>query len=377
MASASRSGLTLLGATAVALSWANSPWADSYAAIWHLPIGPHDLHFWINDGLMTFFFLVVGLEIRREMHDGALSSVRLATLPLAAALGGVAVPALLYLLAVGADPVLHGGWAVPTATDIAFAVGVLGVLGTRVSPALRILLLALAIIDDIVAILVIALVYSAGIAVTGLLVIAAGVLAVLLLQRLRVASAWAYLLPAAIVWFGALQAGIHPTLAGVALGLLAPVAAARSVETALQPWIGLGVMPLFALANAGVHVGGISFATPATGTLTAAIVLALVLGKPLGIIALSALAVRLRVAALPAGVTWRGVLLVGCLGGIGFTMSIFIATLAFPAAALLESAKFAVLGASGIAATLSLAYGYAALPRRLQRAGAMDHHRHE
>jgi NhaA family Na+:H+ antiporter len=366
MTSESTSGLTLLGATAVALAWANSPWADAYTALWQLPIGPADLHFWINDGLMSLFFLLVGLEVRREMHDGALSSLPLAALPFAAALGGVAVPALIYWLAVAPDPALQRGWAVPTATDIAFAVGVLGVLGSRVPPGLRIMLLALAIIDDIVAILVIALVYSGGIGASGLLICAAGVLAVLLLQRQRIDTGWAYLLPGAVVWFGALKAGIHPTLAGVALGLLTPVAAARRVEVALQPWIGLAVMPLFALANAGVQVGGLAFDTPPMGTLTGAIVLALLLGKPLGILALSALAVRLRVAVLPRGVTWRGVLLVGCLGGIGFTMSIFIATLAFPSPALLEAAKFAVLAGSGSAAAVSLAYGYVSLPRSRQ-----------
>jgi len=213
------SGLVLLAAAALALGWANSSLAPGYEALWHLPLGlgvarylpAHDLHFWVNDGLMTLFFLVVGLEIRRELHDGSLSDPRVATLPILAAVGGVIVPALLYVL-VNTDPVARRGWAIPTATDIAFAVGVLSLI-PRVPAALRMLLLTLAIIDDIAAILVIAFFYSGGIAVAGLATVAGGIVLVLVLQWLGARSPLAYVLPGIIVWYGMLSAGAHPTLA--------------------------------------------------------------------------------------------------------------------------------------------------------------------
>lgn len=348
------SGIVLLAAAAAALIWANSPFAASYERLWHAPLTfavggftfEQSLHFWVNDGLMTIFFLVVGLEIRRELHDGALSNPKLAALPVAAALGGIVAPAAIYL-AFNADPVLGKGWAVPTATDIAFAVGVLALLGKRVSRGLRALLLALAIIDDIAAILVIAFFYSGGIALGGLLIAIGGLMGALLFRWLGVRAAFAYVIPGGVVWAGLLQAGIHPTLAGVALGLLIPVA---RVEDALHPWVAYGIMPLFALANAGVGLGALRFDSAASTTLTAGIVFGLVFGKPLGIVVASLLSVRLGLSALPSDVTWRGVLLVGCLGGIGFTMSIFIANLAFPDQALLAAAKIAVLVASTLAA---------------------------
>jgi Na+:H+ antiporter, NhaA family len=363
------SGIVLLLITIVALVWANSPWADTYYALWHLPVSPafgpahaSTVHFWINEGLMTVFFLLVGLEIRREMHDGALSSTKLAVLPLAAAIGGVLLPALLYL-ALARDEQLTRGWAIPTATDIAFAMGVLAVLGTRVPNAVRVLLLALAIIDDIVAILVIAFFYSAGLDPLGLAAAAAGVAAVLLCQRLGLRHAVAYVVPGAIIWLGLLYAGIHPTLSGVVLGLLTPVTPAlgehetpvERVESALHPWVAYGVMPLFALANAGVDME-----RPASGNATVliyAVVIALFLGKPVGIFMAAWLATKSGLGALAPGLTWRGILLVGILGGIGFTMSIFIANLAFTDQTLLASAKLAVLVASVLAGLAGLLLG--------------------
>ena len=226
------SGMALLGAAALALIWANTPFAPYYEALWHLPLGlgvarflpAHDLHFWVNDGLMTVFFLVVGLEIRREMHNGALADAKVALLPLIAAAGGVVVPALLYI-AVNTDAVTRRGWAIPTATDIAFAVGVLALVGKGIPASLRMLLLTLAIIDDIAAILVIALVYSGGIDWIGFPIIAAGVALVFLLQWWGQGSLFAYVLPGAVIWYGMLRTGMHPTLAGVILGLLTPVRA--------------------------------------------------------------------------------------------------------------------------------------------------------
>ncbi len=370
------SGSLLLLAAAVALGWANSPWAGAYQALWHLTLGldlapllpVHDLHFWVNDGLMTVFFLVVGLEIRREMHDGALADYKVATLPIIAALGGIVVPAALYLLVNSA--LTWRGWAIPTATDIAFAVGVLSLVGTGLPPALRMLLLTLAIIDDIAAILVIAFFYSSGIALAGLAIVASGVLLILLLQTLSVQPALAYLLPGAVVWYGMLHAGMHPTLAGVLLGVLTPATARFGrrrhapggaggespvvrVEAALHPYVAFGIMPLFALANAGVSLEGLDLSGGASLAVGAGIVLGLVLGKPLGIVLAALLAVKLRLGTLPEGVRWGHILMLGSLGGIGFTMSIFIANLAFEDSGPLAAAKFAVLVGSLLAAAAS------------------------
>jgi Na+:H+ antiporter, NhaA family len=373
------SGVVLLIAAAAALGWANSPLAPAYEALWHLKLGlgvsrllpADDLHFWVNDGLMTVFFLVVGLEIRRELHDGALSDPRVAALPIIAAIGGVLVPALVYIL-INSEPAARRGWAIPTATDIAFAVGVLSLVG-RVPAALRMLLLTLAIIDDIAAILVIAFFYSSGIAAAGLAIVAGGVLLVLLLQWLSVRSALAYLLPGVIVWYGMLSAGMHPALAGVVLGLLTPARAGfgrrraqlsddapspvQRLEAALHPYVAFGIMPLFALANAGVSLAGLDLTDRAPLTVSAGVVAGLVLGKPLGIALAALLAVRLKWCSLPQDVTWRHIAMLGLLGGIGFTMAIFIANLAFADEVLLAAAKFAVLVASALAAVLGFILG--------------------
>lgn len=407
------SGIVLLLAAATALIWANSSLAESYEHLWHLPLSvglgdyriSHSLHFWINDALMTVFFLVVGMEIRREINDGALASVRLAALPLAAALGGVMMPALFYL-AINHGDVVRDGWAVPTATDIAFAVGVLALLGKSIPASARIFLLALAIIDDIVAVLIIALFYSGGLDPIGLLIAGIGVLMVLGMQQLGFGSAYAYVLPGAVLWFGLLETGAHPTLAGVVLGLLTPVVSRPStegpvdsalrairefnqrradgagdahalmqpikqlrdaqrellppvvrVQMALHPWVAYGIMPLFALANAGVNLHGLDLGGGKPQQVMLGVTLALVLGKPLGILAASWLAVRLGWCRLPEGMNWSWLLLIGCLAGIGFTMSIFIAMLAFDDAALLTAAKLGVLIASVSAGIVGLLLG--------------------
>jgi Na+:H+ antiporter, NhaA family len=417
------SGILLLLAAAAALLWANSPIGASYQQFWHAPLtlGAGDwivsqpLHFWINDGLMTIFFLVVGLEIRREMHEGMLASVQVALLPLAAALGGVIAPALIYL-SVSADPIARQGWAVPTATDIAFAVGVLALLGRRVPTGLRVLLLALAVIDDIAAVVIIALFYSTGLAPSGLFVAVTGVLLVFVSQRLGFRSAFAYLLPGALLWLGLLRFGVHPTLAGVILGLLTPTVASQAggppmhaalralrdfgrrsranrpdvhdlmpplkrlkdaqrellppamrVQAALHPWVAYGVMPLFALANAGIVLDGFSIDSGASRAIAIGVFLALVVGKPVGIFLASLVVVRSGWCALPSGVTWPGVAVVGCLGGIGFTMAIFIATLAFADDVLLGAAKLGILAASAIAAILGLLLGRVLFARRPAR----------
>ncbi|WP_323028913.1 Na+/H+ antiporter NhaA [Castellaniella defragrans] len=418
-------GAILLLAAAGALIWANSPLAPSYHALWHTPLSvglggfvfSQSLHFWINDALMTVFFLVVGMEIRREIHEGALSGLRQAGLPLAAALGGVAVPALIYA-ALNADPASRAGWAVPTATDIAFAVGVLALLGRSIPANVRVFLLALAIIDDIAAVLIIAFFYSGGLQYGGFLVAILGILMVVGLQRIGAGSALAYVIPGAVVWGGLLITGAHPTLAGVVLGLMTPVrsipmrerpldalsravgellgrkagAAAGAgepdaadlagplrrlrlaqremrppvvrVQAALHPWVAFGIMPLFALANAGVAFGGVDLSLAGPQWVMIGVAVALVAGKAAGVIGASWLVVRLGWCRLPPGVGWGGVCLVGLLAGIGFTMSIFIAMLAFADESLLAAAKLGVLLGSLTAALLGLAWGAVLIRRR-------------
>lgn len=425
------SGVVLLVAALIALAWVNSPFADSYHHLWHTPLvfGIGDfvfsksLHFWINDGLMTVFFLVVGMEIRREMHEGALADLRAAALPILAATGGVLVPALIYVTLNGA-PGQRAGWAVPTATDIAFAVGVLALLGRAVPANVRILLLALAIIDDIIAILIIAIFYSGGLALSGFFIALLGLFLVFLLQFLGVGSALAYIVPGAILWVGLLQTGAHPTLAGVVLGMVTPVrsirwreaplnAASRAlgeirtkmsrgssspdalasplqklqvarrdiippvtrVQMLLHPWVAYVIMPLFALANAGVSLGGLDLSRPDAQQVIAGVLLALVFGKPIGVFAFSWIAVKARVAALPPGVNWHGIVLVGLLAGIGFTMSIFIAMLAFDDPVLLGAAKLGVLAASALAATLGLAWGAIQARSTSRSAIALNNHK--
>jgi NhaA family Na+:H+ antiporter len=371
--------LVLFAATALALLWENSPWHASYEHLWEIRVArigwlvdiDVSLHFLVNEVLMTLFFFVVGLEIRREAHDGALASLKLAALPIAAAAGGVVAPALIYL-ALNGDASLARGWAVPTATDIAFAVGVLALLGSRVDPALRALLLALAIADDVAAIVIIALVFAGGVSLVGLALAAAGIAGVLLLRKLGVTAEIVYALPGAVLWLGLLDAGLHPVLAGVVLGLLTPMAALRPgepppavrIERLLHPWVAFAVMPLFALANAGVRLDGLDLAAPTSTMLAGGIVLGLVVGKPVGIFAAAALAVRLGWCALPRGIGWSGVLVVGCLGGIGFTMAIFVATLAFPGPEALAAAKLAVIVGSAASAALGLLLGARLLRRQ-------------
>ena len=409
------SGIVLLTAALIALVWANSPWHGSYEALLHTPIGlrvgglafEHDVHFWINDGLMVVFFFVVGLEIKRELHAGELSEVRRAALPAFAALGGMVVPAVIYSLWNAGTPA-SGGWGVPMATDIAFAVGVLALLGKRVPPALRVLLLALAVIDDVGAIIVIAVFYSSGFSFAGLAVAVIGVAMILVMQKLGVRSPWAYVPAALVTWAGTYATGVHPTIAGVAVGLLTPVRAwfgpehfverasstVEAVRTAnraqdgrllmsrlsdinraqqgavspverlqhgLHGWVAFAIMPLFALANAGVALGSARLDGDGPRVL-AGVLLGLVLGKPIGVIVFSWLAVRVRVAALPAGVGWSGVAIVGLVAGIGFTMALFIAGLAFRDGRLMEVAKLGILGGSAVAAAIGLLAGRFVLP---------------
>lgn len=413
------SGLVLLISAALALVWANSEFAPSYHALWHMPlsIGLGDLsfsqplHFWINDVLMTIFFLVVGMEVKREIHEGSLSNMRQAVLPLAAAFGGVMVPAALYL-AFNMNSVGLNGWAIPAATDIAFAVGLLALLGRSVPNNVRIFLLALAIIDDIAAILIIALFYSEGLDLSGFLVAGVGILMVLTLQQMGIGNAYAYVIPGAVVWIGLLITGAHPTLAGVVLGLMTPVIPVRMrerplemlsritkelsgrsqgddelefmnkqlrglrlaqrelmppamrVQTALHPWVAFVIMPIFAFANAGITIEGIDLSVNGAYLVTLGVFAGLVVGKPVGIFGMTWLMVRLGVCTLPVGVNWAGILLLSLFAGVGFTMSIFIGMLAFSDPNLLAAAKLGVLGGSMIAAVLGLLCGIVLIRRQ-------------
>jgi Na+:H+ antiporter, NhaA family len=363
------SGILLMITTVVALVWANSPYAGAYDDLWHthagLAIGTwtfeRPLHFWVNDGLMTLFFLVVGLEIRREIHEGALAGIRLAALPLAAALGGMLVPAAIYALLNPSGPGA-AGWGIPMATDIAFAIGTVTLLGNRVPSSLRVLLLALAVIDDIGAIIVIAIFYSDGVQLASLGIAGMGVAGVVALQAIGIRTPGLYAFPGLVVWIGLYRAGVHPTLAGVVLGLLTPVVPWRGASSSvrlqhvLHPWVAYGIMPLFALANAGVALGSADL-TGAGLSVFIGIVAGLALGKPLGIVGASLLATSVRLAKKPADATSRGVALVGIVGGIGFTMSLFVAQLAFPPGPLLDTAKLAILVGSAVAMVSGLLFG--------------------
>ncbi len=416
------SGVLLLTAAGIALGWANSPWAQSYFQFWHTPLGvrvgaftfERSLEWLVNDGLMVVFFFVVGLEIRREAHHGELSEWRRAALPAAAALGGMVAPAALYLLAAGGADT-RSGWGVPMATDIAFAIGILTLLGKRVPAALRVLLLALAVIDDLGAILVIALFYSSGVAWSGLLVAAAGMGAIFAMQRFGVRTKLLYVAPSFIAWAGIYGAGIHPTLAGVLVGLSTPVRAwlgprgfrvgvqaeldhlpsrspssnelahtlhrvdvasrearspSESLIQTLHPWVAFGILPVFALANAGVSVAGLSLDS-ASWRVALGTAAGLVLGKPLGVLLASWLVLKLGVGSLPRGLTSKHLAVLGVVAGIGFTMALFVAQLAFPDARLLAAAKLGVLAASGGAAALGLALGALLLPTHCE-AGAAE-----
>lgn len=390
------SGALLVCAAVAALVWANSPWSGSYEDLWTTPFAISfdghalelDLRHWVNDGLMAVFFLIVGLEIKRELHDGHLSTRRTAMMPVAAALGGMVVPALIYLaIAGGTAP---RGWAVPMATDIALAIGMLAVAGAALAPSLRAFLLGLAIVDDIGAILVIAIVYSSGVSWWWLLVASLAVAATVGAQRFGVAAILAYVVLGAVLWFALHEAGVHATLAGVAMGLLAPTsprraaelvdveqltdlsdvdaaretaAAARDsvsvvewLEHVLHPWTSFVIVPVFALANAGIALDADRFGDAITSPIMWGIVAGLMIGKPVGVLLASRIASRAGVADLPEGAASRHTIGVGAAAGIGFTVALFITELAFDDVDEREIAKLAVLIASLAAAALAAVF---------------------
>jgi NhaA family Na+:H+ antiporter len=386
-------GIVLLVAAVVALIWANSPWSGSYRTLWHtemsIRVGPfvlaEDLQHWVNDGLMALFFFVVGLEIKRELVCGELQDPRTAAMPAIAAAGGMAVPALLFFV-VNAGSAGSRGWGIPVATDIAFAIGVVALLGARVPPSLKLFLLTLAIVDDIGAIVVIAVFYSSELEPT-FIATAMGLLGVMVgLRRAGIVWSAPYALLGVGVWLATQASGVHATIAGVVLGLLTParaltpgavarewaadladdpspgeldamtrlartsVSPAERLEHLLHPWTSFLGGPRFALANAGVIIKADSFDTPGVLRVTVGVVLGLVVGKVVGITAAAWLAVRAGVGRLPEGATWAMLVGIASVAGIGFTVSLFIAELAFEGGALQDAAKIGVLGASTLAA---------------------------
>jgi len=356
------SGIVLAAATVAALVLANVA-TTGYEEFWHrtltLGIGDlsieEDLRHWVNDGLMAIFFFVVGLEIKRELVVGDLRDRRAAALPVAGAVGGMLVPAVLYVVVnLGGSGI--DGWAIPMATDIAFALAVLAIVGSKAPKELKLFLLTLAIVDDIGAIVVIALFYGDGIQPGWLLGAVVSVAVMLAMRRVAAHPAW-YVLPGALLWVCMFESGVHATIAGVILGLLTPTGEVGGrpvltiMEDGLHPWSSFVVVPIFALANAGVVLDGASIEAAATGAVAWGIVLGLVVGKPVGITAGVVLALRLRIGALPAGVRLRHLSGVSLIAGIGFTVSLFVADLSFEGA-LLGEAKVAILTASVLAALL-------------------------
>jgi Na+:H+ antiporter, NhaA family len=374
-------GVVLLVAAVAAVVWANSPWQDSYHDLWHheLVVGRgswavrESLHHWVNDGLMALFFFVVGLEIKREMASGELQDPRAAGLPVMAALGGMVVPVVLFALVAGGGESARG-WGIPMATDIAFAVGVLALLGDRVPRGLKVFVLTLAIVDDIGAIVVIAVFYATGFHAAWLLLSAVMLALVVAARRLGVNRPVAYVPLAVLAWYGTYRSGIHPTIAGVALGLLTPAGEVggrrvlEDLEHRLHPWSSYLVIPVFALANAGVALDRETLGDAASSRLTWAVIAGLVVGKLVGIAGASAVAVRTGLGRLPSEVGAGHILGAGGVGGIGFTVSLFITGLAFEHEALQAQAKIGILVGSLAAALVGASFLRAAPhPRRPQR----------
>ncbi len=396
------SGIVLLLTTAAAIYLANSRWAEGFAEFWHTSVGVSwgtrqlelSLLHWINDGLMVIFFFVVGLEVKRELVHGELREFRKAALPIAGALGGMVVPAAVYLTLQLGEPG-QAGWGVPMATDIAFVVGCLALFGSRIPRGLRVMMLTLAIVDDIGAILVIAIGYTHDLNMVALLLACGMIVVVLLAGRLGIRSIPIYVALGVAMWYFFHESGVHATIGGVILGIMTPakpyldegplaalvqrigevlrgesepladrftevqylreaaretVPPAEFLENVLHPWVAFGVMPLFALANAGVAVSLEELRSP----VAVAVVAGLVLGKPLGIVTVCWLSVRAGLAHLPLGVSWANIVGGGCLAGIGFTMSLFLANLALDES-LLAPAKIGVLAATAASAVLGMA----------------------
>ncbi|MBD8145002.1 Na+/H+ antiporter NhaA [Pantoea agglomerans] len=371
-------GVMLIVAAVAAMILANTAaTAQGYQALLNEPVqirfGALDISknllLWINDALMALFFLVIGLEVKRELMVGELASRDKAIFPVIAAIGGMALPALIFLFFNHGDEIARNGWAIPTATDIAFALGVLALLGSRVPVALKVFLMALAIIDDLGAIVIIALFYTSDLSVLSLCVAAGAIVVLALLNRFNVRRISIYILVGIVLWTAVLKSGVHATLAGVIVGFFVPLekkeghSPAEHLAHGLMPWVNWMILPLFAFANAGISLAGITLSDVLSPE-PSGIILGLLIGKPLGITLFCWLAVKLRLAVLPNGTTIRDIMAIGVLCGIGFTMSIFISSLAFDAAheQLVTFSKLGILTGS----LLSAVIGYTLLRIKLR-----------
>ena len=375
------SGLLLIAGAILALIINNSPLSWLYSGLLDTPVVAQigalkiakPLLLWINDGLMALFFLLIGLEVKREVLDGQLSKPSQIVLPGAAAIGGMVVPALIYWFLNRDNPPALNGWAIPTATDIAFALGVLALLGKRVPVSLKLFLMTLAIIDDLGAIIIIAIFYSGALSTLSLALAAACIAALIGMNRAGVVKLGPYMIIGLILWVCVLKSGVHATLAGVTLAFCIPLrtknaepSPLQTLEHALHPWVAYGILPLFAFANAGLSLSGVTLES-FTHDVPMGIAVGLLLGKTIGVFGLTWLAVKIGIAALPQGANWGQVLGVAILCGIGFTMSLFIGSLAFNDAPLLYTESvIGVLMASVAAAVLGLAWLRMVLPKHAQ-----------
>ena len=364
----SAGGILLLFSAAVAMLLANSPLSSQYNDFLNLPvslqIGSFSINktliHWINDGFMAVFFVLVGMEVKKELFEGALSSYQQAIFPAIAAVGGMIVPALVYWFIAKQDPSLANGWAIPMATDIAFALGIMALLSKQVPLPLKIFLLALAIIDDLGAIVVIALFFSHELSVQALIFSGISILTLVLLNRFRVSALCAYMVVGAILWASVLKSGVHATLAGVIIGFCIPLKGKKGerplhdFEHILAPWSSFVILPLFAFANAGVSFDGIDVSM-ISSPLLLAIACGLIIGKPVGVFGFSYISVKLGLAKLPDGIKFKQIFAVAVLCGIGFTMSMFLASLAFDADAgesVNTLSRLGILLGSTVSATL-------------------------
>ncbi|TNZ07052.1 Na+/H+ antiporter NhaA [Vibrio parahaemolyticus] len=370
----SAGGILLVIAAAIAMTIANSPLGETYQSLLHTYVFGMSVSHWINDGLMAVFFLLIGLEVKRELLEGALKSKETAIFPAIAAVGGMLAPALIYVAFNANDPEAISGWAIPAATDIAFALGIMALLGKRVPVSLKVFLLALAIIDDLGVVVIIALFYTGDLSSMALLVgfVMTGVL--FMLNAKEVTKLTPYMIVGAILWFAVLKSGVHATLAGVVIGFAIPLkgkwgehSPLKHMEHALHPYVAFGILPLFAFANAGISLEGVSM-SGLTSMLPLGIALGLLIGKPLGIFSFSWAAVKLGVAKLPEGINFKHIFAVSVLCGIGFTMSIFISSLAFGNVSpeFDTYARLGILMGSTTAAVLGYALLHFSLPKKAQ-----------
>ncbi len=349
-------GLILIACTAVSLILANSGFAANYTHFWHFSIGGHPLEYWINDGLMAIFFLLIGLELEREVYQGELSNIKDALLPIFGAIGGMFIPAFLFLV-FNWGTSGQAGAGIPMATDIAFALGILSLLGDRVPASLKVFLTALAVIDDLGAIIMIAVFYTKTLLWANLFIALGIFVALLVLNRLKIRNLIPYLIGGVVMWYFMLNSGVHATITGVLLAFAIPFGNGdeKSTSYILQHFlhrpVAFLILPVFALANTAIGING-NIGDILTQTYSIGIAVGLILGKPLGIFMVVFLAVKLKICTLPADINWKTLGSVGFLGGIGFTMSIFITLLAFEDAVIINNAKFVILLSSLLAGLL-------------------------